>query len=122
MRSRARPGTSAVTQDAARAGGRQPYDPLVEPQMDRHEGPRRRARRPPPGLAQLPWRRLMNPFRPVEILSADQVETIHRASLRILAEIGMEVLGDRALDAFRGAGATVDRLTRNVRLDPTQVE
>ena len=90
--------------------------------IGRHEGPRRRARRPPPGITQLPWRRLVNPFRPLEILSADQVETIHRASLRILAEIGMEVLGDRALDAFARAGARVDRLSRNVRLDPGQVE
>jgi trimethylamine--corrinoid protein Co-methyltransferase len=75
-----------------------------------------------PGIDQLPWRRLVNPFRPVEILSADQVEAIHRASLRILAEIGLEVLGDRALEAFRAAGATVDSPTRNVRLDPGQVE
>lgn len=70
----------------------------------------------------LPWRRLVNPFRPVEILSADHVEAIHRASLRILAEIGMEVMGDRALDAFAAAGARVDLLTRNVRLDPEHVE
>ena len=87
-----------------------------------HDGPRRRPRRAAPGLAQLPWRRLVNPFRPVEILSADHLETIHRASLRILAEIGIEVLGDRALDTFAGAGATVDRLTRNVRLDPAHTE
>ncbi|MDH4142291.1 MAG: trimethylamine methyltransferase family protein [Chloroflexota bacterium] len=86
------------------------------------EGPRRRPRRVGGGIRRLPWRRLVNPFRPVEILSADQVEAIHRASLRILAEIGMEVLGDRALDALGRAGARVDRLTRNVRLDPAQVE
>ncbi|MBA2299390.1 MAG: trimethylamine methyltransferase family protein [Chloroflexi bacterium] len=70
----------------------------------------------------MPWRRLVNPYRPVEILSADQVEAIHVASLRILAEIGMQVLGDRAIDAFARAGATVDRTTRMVRLDPAQVE
>ena len=58
----------------------------------------------------------------MEILSADQAESIHGASLRILAEIGMEVLGDRALDAFVRAGARVDRTSRNVRLDPAQVE
>ena len=86
------------------------------------EAHHRRPRRPAPGLARLPWRTLTNPFRPVEILSGDQVETIHRASLRILAEVGIEVLGDRALDAFVRAGAIVDRLTRNVRLDPDQVE
>jgi trimethylamine--corrinoid protein Co-methyltransferase len=75
-----------------------------------------------PGLAQLPWRRLVNPFKPVELLSADQVEAIHATSLRILSEIGMEVLGDRALDAFRAAGATVNTSVRNVRLDPAHVE
>jgi Trimethylamine:corrinoid methyltransferase len=34
----------------------------------------------------------------------------------------VEVLGARALDAFAGAGALVDRSSRNVRLDPAQVE
>jgi trimethylamine--corrinoid protein Co-methyltransferase len=90
--------------------------------VTQHECVHRRPRRVSGGIRQLPWRRLVSPYRPVEILSADQVETIHQASLRILAEIGMEVLGDRALDAFAGAGARVDRQTRNVRLDPDQVE
>ena len=70
----------------------------------------------------MPWRRLTNAYRPIEILSADQVEAIHAASLRILSEIGLEVLGDRALDAFARAGARVDRPKRRVRLDPDQVE
>jgi trimethylamine--corrinoid protein Co-methyltransferase len=70
----------------------------VEPNEPRRRHPRRGA----PGIAQLPWRRLVNPYRPIEILTADQVEAIHRSSLRILAEIGMEVLGDRVLDAFAG--------------------
>ncbi len=69
-------------------------------------------------MARLPWRTLVNPFRPVEILSADHIEAIHHASLRILSEIGVEVLGDRALDAFAAAGARVDRHQRRVRLDP----
>jgi len=94
----------------------------VDQPADAHPGPHRRPRRAAPGLTQLPWRRLTSPFRPVEVLSADHVETIHRASLRILAEIGLEVLGDRALDAFAGAGARVDRTNRRVRLDPDQVE
>jgi trimethylamine--corrinoid protein Co-methyltransferase len=86
------------------------------------DGPRRRPRRAAPGVATLPWRTLVNPFRPLEILSADQVEAIHDASLRILSEIGMEVLGDRALDVLARAGARVDRATRRVLLDPAQVE
>ena len=86
------------------------------------DGPRRRPRRVSGGIAQLPWRSVINPFRPVEILTAEQVELIHRASLRILREIGFEVLGDQALDLFEAAGATVDRSRRSVRLDDAQVE
>ena len=86
------------------------------------EGVRRRGRRAATGLPRLPWRSIVNPFRPVEILSADQVESIHRASLRILREIGVEVLGERALDVFERAGAVVDRERRNVRLDDGLVE
>src|SRR5450755_5201569 len=86
------------------------------------DSPRRRPRRVAGGIAQLPWRTVTNPFRPVEILSADQVETIHRASLRILREIGFEVLGDQALDLFAAAGASVDRSRRSVRLDDALVE
>jgi trimethylamine--corrinoid protein Co-methyltransferase len=90
------------------------------PQPEAH---RRRPRRAGGGgIAQLPWRRLVNPFRPAEVISADQVEAIHVASLRILSEIGMEVLGDRVLDTFAAAGAGVDRATRRIRLDPAQVE
>ena len=86
------------------------------------EATRRRPRRVSGGVQQLPWRTVRNPYQPVEILSEDEVETLHRASLRILAEIGVEVLGDRAMDLLELAGGRVDRATRNVRLDPAQVE
>jgi trimethylamine--corrinoid protein Co-methyltransferase len=86
------------------------------------EAGRRRPRRTSGGIAQLPWRTVRNPYAPVEILSADEVETLHHASLRILSEIGVEVLGDRAIDLLAGARATVDRSTRRVTLDPSQVE
>jgi trimethylamine--corrinoid protein Co-methyltransferase len=84
---------------------------------------RRRPRRATSsGVAQVPWRTLRNPYRPVEILTVDEVEMIHRASLRILDEIGVEVLGDRAVDLFRADRARVDPETRRVRLDPARVE
>src|SRR6185369_4546382 len=54
--------------------------------------------------------------------SADQIEDVHKASLRILAEVGVEVLGDQAIDRLASVGATVDRATRRVRLDPGLVE
>ena len=83
---------------------------------------RRRERRAGGGIPQLPFRTLTNPFRPLEVLSADHVEEIHRTSLRILAEVGVEVLGDRAVDLLEAAGASVDRTARRVRLDPAMVE
>jgi trimethylamine--corrinoid protein Co-methyltransferase len=86
------------------------------------DSPRRRPRRVSGGIAQLPWRAITNPSRPVEILSADQVETIQLASLRILREIGFEILGDSALELFAGAGAEVDWARRSVRLDDVLVE
>ncbi|HEY8989942.1 MAG TPA: trimethylamine methyltransferase family protein [Candidatus Limnocylindrales bacterium] len=83
---------------------------------------RRHARRTGGGIPQLPFRTLTNPFRPLEVLSADHVEEINRTSLRILAEVGVEVLGDRAIELLAAAGANVDRANRRVRLDPALVE
>ncbi len=85
---------------------------------------RRRGRRDAAGLALAPWRALVNPYRPIEVLDAEQVEAVHRASLRILAEVGFEVLGDQAIDLLTAAGdgVGVDRATRRVRLDPGLVE
>ena len=41
------------------------------------------------GPKQLPWRRVENNFRPMEVLSSEQVERIHLASLKLLAEFGL---------------------------------
>jgi len=89
----------------------------------------RRERRIGGGIPRLPWQRVVNPFAPVEILSADQVEAIHGAGLRILRDVGVEVLGARAIDLFAGAGARVEResdasgrgAAARVRLDPDQL-
>jgi trimethylamine---corrinoid protein Co-methyltransferase len=85
-------------------------------------GPRRRPRRAPAGPPLLPWRTIHNPFRPLEILSADHVEAIHRSSLRILEEVGVECLGDRVLDRWATGGAWVDRGSRRVRVDRARIE
>ncbi|HYC07011.1 MAG TPA: trimethylamine methyltransferase family protein [Candidatus Binatia bacterium] len=82
----------------------------------------RRPRRSPGGLPLLPWRTVRNPFRPLEIVGAEELEEIHRASLRILEDVGVECLGDRVLDRFAAAGARVDRASRRVRIDGAQVE
>ncbi len=83
---------------------------------------RRRPRRVDDRVPQLAPRALRNPFPPIELLSADQLEAVHVASLRILRDIGLEVLGHRAMDILRRAGARVDQDTRRVRLDPELVD
>ena len=77
----------------------------------------RRPRRQEPAVTQLPPRKVVNPYKPIEVLTEDQIETIHLASLRVLEEIGMEVLSERALDLLDAAGADVDRDTNRVRFD-----
>ena len=43
-------------------------------------------------INQLPWSQPLLTLEPSRILSADQIETIHRQSLRVLEEIGMDML------------------------------
>jgi len=73
-------------------------------------------------LPQLPWRRVQNPYAPLEVLSADQLESIHLTSLRILEELGMEVLSPRACALLRSAGARVEGDGPRVRLDRHLIE
>ncbi len=68
-------------------------------------------------LPQLSRRQVRNPYPPMRLLSDDQVEAIHDASMRILEEMGIEVMSPRALDLFDKAGASVDHATQTVRLD-----
>ena len=73
-------------------------------------------------IPQLPWKQPRNPYAPMQVLSEDQVEIIHRASLRILSELGIELMSAEARALFAAAGATVDEATEIVRLDPALVE
>ncbi len=80
---------------------------------------RRGQRKPRSGGAfkQPPWRRIANPYKPIEVLREEQVERIHLASLDVLETIGMEFLSDAALDILTAAGADVDRSIKRVRFD-----
>jgi trimethylamine---corrinoid protein Co-methyltransferase len=73
-------------------------------------------------LRQLPWQAVRNPFAPLEVLAADQVEAIHLTSLRILEELGIELMSARARDIMRAAGAQVDDASGMVRIDRGLVE
>lgn len=81
----------------------------------------RRAARSGGGLRQLPWRSVTNPFRPIEVLTDDQIQAIHDASLRILAEIGIDFLHPEALSILAAGGASVETGTDRVRFDPELV-
>ena len=74
------------------------------------------------GFAQLPFAPLRNPYRPMEILSADQVEAIHQASLKILRDIGLRVESPTALKLLTDLRAEVDHDSGNVRFDPELIE
>ena len=85
-------------------------------------------RRPPRGnrvagaIAQAPFRQFSMPYRPIEVLSADQIEAIHDSALTILETIGVRVLEPRARAFYAGAGASVDEAEMLVRLDRHLVE
>ena len=65
---------------------------------------------------------LRNPYNPMEIISADQVESIHQASLKILRDIGLRVESETALKFLTDVRAEVDKDSRQVRFDPEFVE
>ena len=69
-----------------------------------------------------PNRKIQNSMAPMDILSEDQLQTIHDCSLRILGEIGVEFMGQKARDCFRAAGAEVNDETGQVRMDRELVE
>jgi trimethylamine--corrinoid protein Co-methyltransferase len=71
----------------------------------------RRGRRPSAAnrpIQQLPWSQPQLTLEPARILSEDQIEAIHRQSLQVLEEIGMEILLDEARDILARAGARVE--------------
>ena len=58
-------------------------------------------------IQQLPWGQPQLTLEPSRILSDDQIETIHCQSLKVLEEIGMDIIHDEARDILEKAGALV---------------
>ena len=93
--------------------------------MDRKSEHKRRGRtqsRTNNAIEQLPWKQPRNPYPPFEIVSADQIEEIHLASLRILEEVGIAFLDEEALDILKESGAEVERSTQMVKFAPELIE
>ncbi|MCY4609564.1 MAG: trimethylamine methyltransferase family protein [bacterium] len=70
----------------------------------------------------LSWRQVRNPFPPIAPLSDDEIEAIHRTSLRVLDELGMKVLDGETRSLLRAAGARVDETGEMVFMEAGLVE
>ncbi len=88
--------------------------------------PQRRGRRrgrdeAGPSLTQVPWKQPRRHFAPTDLVSQDQVETIHETSLQILEELGVEFLDRETREILQASGGVkVEDMT--VRFDPEFVE
>jgi trimethylamine---corrinoid protein Co-methyltransferase len=83
---------------------------------------RRRAVERGGGAAAAPAGQPLSPFAPLDLVSRDELESIHQAALEVLKEIGIDFLHDEARAMLKGAGADVDPASRRVRFDPALVE
>ena len=89
---------------------------------DRRGGGRRqRSARSGGAISQLPWQQPENPFAPLEAATPEQIEAIHKTSIRILSELGIRVLSEAAIERFAAAGALVDPAEKLVRIDESIV-
>ena len=77
----------------------------------------RTERREAAGANQKPFRQPRRRFAPVDIVSADELDAIHNASLTVLEEIGMDVLDADARALLKTAGADVRDDSPRVRFD-----
>src|SRR5260221_8467460 len=93
--------------------------------MTAHErrsgGRRAKAGRSGGGIPKLPWQRVTNPYAPMQLLNEEQMDKRHRTSMRILSELGSQVMGEKVMKTFEAAGAIVDRSTSTVRIDESLV-
>jgi trimethylamine--corrinoid protein Co-methyltransferase len=63
------------------------------------------------------FRQLRLPFPPTRLISDDELESIHLASLRVLKEIGVDVLHEEARRIMKAHGADVREGSERVRFD-----
>jgi trimethylamine---corrinoid protein Co-methyltransferase len=94
------------------------------PQDTGRGGGARRRRTPERGgrVAAAPAGQPQSPFPPLDLVSRDELESIHQAALQVLREIGIDFLHDEARAMLKSAGADVDPASRRVRFDPALIE
>lgn len=72
-------------------------------------------------LDQLPVAQLRNPYPPINTLDQAGLELIHDGSMRILEDIGLEIVNQRARNLMVEHGATIDPKTGYVKMDRVMV-
>lgn len=77
----------------------------------------RRQRRAVSPLSHIPFAPIYNRFRPLEVITPEQIEQLHEAAMYILENIGLAFLDAEALDVWDQAGAKVDHKRQHVWLD-----
>ena len=85
---------------------------------------RRRARKRNPAPADLvkpAAGQLFNPYDPIAALAPEALDLLHDGSMRILEEIGLEILNEKALALYEQDGARVDWDAQTVYLDRNRV-
>src|ERR1039458_4128853 len=58
----------------------------------------------------------------VEVLSLEEIQTIHRSSLRVLERVGFRVPDEDCLDHCARSGAIVDRISGTVKVPASLME
>ena len=87
--------------------------------MPRHK--RRTRETPAAQFNQLPIRSLTNPYSPVPVLNEESLEMIHDGSMRILEQVGLQIMNDRARALMVEHGAEIAPKTGYVRMSREMV-
>ena len=78
---------------------------MAEKRTPRRRRSKRNTDSIPTSLSQLPWQQLRFPYKPTEVATDEQLDLIHDGSMRILEEIGIDVLLPQAREMMVAAGA-----------------
>jgi trimethylamine--corrinoid protein Co-methyltransferase len=68
-----------------------------------------------------PWRDLHYPYAPIEPMTPEQVELVHRSAMTVLEDVGLRVQDAESRSILRTAGFKVDETDERVRFDRDRV-
>jgi trimethylamine--corrinoid protein Co-methyltransferase len=99
----------------------QPAEPTIATERTRRGGRAGKRAGGSSAFEQPPFRQLRIPFPATGFVSADELESIHLASLKVLKEIGLEVLHEGARQIMKDHGADVREGSERVRFDADMI-